>query len=829
MCTQAGWTVERLLDSLDLDAKVRLLTGASFWTTHADETIGLRAMVFSDGPAGVRGPRWDERDPAVNLPSPTALAATWDDRLVTRLGALLAAEARRKQVDVLLAPTVNLHRSPLGGRHFECLSEDPLLSGRIGAAYVHGVQAHGVAATAKHYVANDSETARFTVDVRVDERTLRELYLAPFEQLVTEGGAWLVMAAYNSVNGATMTENPLLATPLKTAWGFDGVVVSDWYATRSTEAAARAGLDLVMPGPEGPWGPALAAAVREGRVAEAAVDGKVRRLLRLAARVGALEGAQPAAPPVRQPGPDETAALLREASAAAMVLVRNHSEVLPLEATSLRRVAVLGPNAAEARTQGGGSATVFPPYVVSPLEGLRAALGDGIEVTTAVGAHLQDGLAPVAEALVTCPRCGNPGFAVRYLDRSGNLLRAEHRSIGRLAWLGDRLIQGATVQVAARFRANTTGDWRIGLAGVGAFSLTLDGELVLDEVVRPATGTFADSFLFPPQRAVTRTLAEGDELEVVLVHQFPAAAAIDMTTLTFGAEAPRQADDVELARAVELAKEADVAVVVVGTTDRVETEGLDRTSLALPGRQDDLVRAIAVANPRTVVVVNSGGPVAMPWRQEVPAVLLSWFPGQEFGHALADVLFGTIEPGGRLPTTWAARLQDAPVRSTRPVNGALDYAEGLHIGYRAWQRAGVTPAYPFGHGLGYTTWTYESIEAPSRIAAGDELTARIRLRNTGRRTGKQVVQVYLSRPASSIDRPALWLAGYEVVRAGAGQRVTAQVRVAPRAFQHWSVADHEWRIESGPFRLTAGPSVADQPLGCDVEATEEPSSQLERT
>src|SRR5918998_2023031 len=295
MRTQAGRTVERLLDSLDLEAKVRLLTGASFWTTHADETIGLRAMVFSDGPAGVRGPRWDERDPAVNLPSPTALAATWDDRLVTRLGALLAAEARRKQVDVLLAPTVNLHRSPLGGRHFEGLSEDPLLWGRIGAAYVHGVQAHGVAATAKHYVANDSETARFTVDVRVDERTLRELYLAPFEQLVTEGGAWLVMAAYNSVNGATMTENPLLATPLKTAWGFDGVVISDWYATRSTEAAARAGLDLVMPGPDGPWGPALAAAVREGRVAEAAVDGKVRRLLRLAARVGALEGAQPAA------------------------------------------------------------------------------------------------------------------------------------------------------------------------------------------------------------------------------------------------------------------------------------------------------------------------------------------------------------------------------------------------------------------------------------------------------------------------------------------------------------------------------------------------------
>jgi beta-glucosidase len=479
-----------------------------------------------------------------------------------------------------------------------------------------------------------------------------------------------------------------------------------------------------------------------------------------------------------------------------MVLVRNHAEVLPLEPASLRRVAVLGPNAAEARTQGGGSAMVFPPYAVSPLEGLRAALGDGVEVTSAVGAHVQDGLAPVTGALVTCPRCGDPGFAVRYLDRSGNLLRAEHRGVGRLVWLGDKLIQGATVQVAARFRASTTGAWRIGLAGVGAFSLTLDGELVLDEVVQPESSNFVSSFLLPPQRAVTRTLAEGDELEVVLVHQLP--PAMEMAALTFGAEAPRQADDVELARAAELAGEADVAVVVVGTTDRVETEGLDRTSLALPGRQDDLVRAVAAANPRTVVVVNAGGPVAMPWREEVPAVLLGWFPGQEFGHALADVLLGTTEPGGRLPTTWAARLQDVPVRSTRPVDGVLDYAEGLHIGY--------------------TTWTYEGIQAPSGIAAGDGLTVRVRLGNTGRRDGKQVVQVYLSRPGSSIDRPAVWLAGYEVVRARAGQRVTAQVRVAPRAFQHWSVEDHAWRTEPGTFRVTAGPSVTDQPLACEVEA-----------
>jgi beta-glucosidase len=309
-------------------------------------------MVLSDGPAGVRGETWDERSTSASLPSPTALAATWDEALVQRLGGLLAAEARRKDVDVLLAPGVNLHRSPLGGRHFEYLSEDPLLTARIGAAYVRGVQAGGVAATVKHYVANESETDRMTVDARVDERTLRELYLAPFELILRDARAWAVMAAYNSVNGHTMTESPLLAEPLKGEWGFDGLVMSDWTATRSTEAAARAALDLAMPGPPGPWGDELVDAVRAGAVPEAAIDDKVRRLLRLAARVGALEGMEPAAPaPAPAPAdPAQTATLLREAGAAGMVLVRNAGGVRPLERERLGRVAVLGANAAAART-----------------------------------------------------------------------------------------------------------------------------------------------------------------------------------------------------------------------------------------------------------------------------------------------------------------------------------------------------------------------------------------------------------------------------------------------------------------------------------------------
>ena len=300
-----------------------------------------------------------------------------------RLGRLLAAEARRKGVDVLLAPTVNLHRSPYGGRHFECFSEDPLLTARIGVAYVRGVQAGGVAATVKHFVANDSETQRFTLDARVDERALRERYLAPFEPIVREAGVWAVMAAYNSINGVTATEHPMLAEVLKDEWGFDGVVMSDWYAARSTEPAANAGLDLVMPGPGGPWGDRLVAAVGDGRVPEAAVDDKLLRLLRLAARVGALDGVEPPAPSA-DPWPQEAvAAELRESAAAGFVLLGNAqveaAPALPLDRSALRRVAVLGPNAEVARTLG-GSATVFPPYTVSVVEGLRAALGTGVQV-----------------------------------------------------------------------------------------------------------------------------------------------------------------------------------------------------------------------------------------------------------------------------------------------------------------------------------------------------------------------------------------------------------------------------------------------------------------
>ena len=392
------------LAALSLEQKVRLLTGADFWALHDEPAAGLRRLVTSDGPAGVRGERWDEREPSANVPSPTLLAATWDVARIERLGRLLAAEARRKGVDVVLAPMVNLHRTPYGGRHFESFSEDPLLTARIGAAYVRGLQSEGVAATVKHFVANDSETERFTLDARVDERPLRELYLAPFEAIVRDTGAWTVMAAYNAVNGTTMTESPLLQEVLHDEWGWDGLVMSDWTAARSTEGAANAALDLAMPGPDGPWGEALVRGVREGRVPMERIDAKVLRLLRLAGRVGALEGVEPVAYATPW-SHEEIAGELRATAAAGFVLARNDG-VLPLKPGS---IAVLGPSAAAARTLGGGSATVFPPYTVSPLEGLEAA---GFEMRHAPGVKAHTRIPQATAEMLP------GGVQVRFLDEA---------------------------------------------------------------------------------------------------------------------------------------------------------------------------------------------------------------------------------------------------------------------------------------------------------------------------------------------------------------------------------------------------------------------------
>ncbi len=944
--------VERALTALDLDTKVRLLSGQDMWTLPAVPEIGLRSLVMSDGPIGVRGQEWSAEDPSVALPSPTALAATWDPELARRAGHLLAQEARRKGVHVLLAPTVNLHRSPLGGRHFECYSEDPLLTGAIGTGYVRGVQEGGVATTVKHFVGNDAETDRLTVDNRIAPRPLRELYLAPFEHIVTHARPWGIMTAYNQVNGSTMTEHRYLVQEvLRGEWGFDGCNVSDWTAARDTVRALRGGLDVAMPGPRTVYGAPLAEAVRAGEVAECEVDDAVRRVLLLAARTGCLAGVPAAVAPADVPQYVDGPAMAREIARRAFVLLRNEPvggepladapvadkpatqasgthtsaahtsatqasaihasvaeepgaheaaahdpegreaaahepegrgtavigeavgaqpvgdaarRVLPLDVTTIRSLAVIGATARDARVLGGGSATVFPDRIVAPLDGLRAALPDDVEVTFAVGADPRTRI-PHARA----------GFTLhaRYLDSNGNLLAETPQFDGKVQVMG-RFPAGVTrhnlsaVELTGTYTPHLGGAHTFAVAGTGALRLTVGGTVLFDDTVTPEGSDPFEAFMNPVEQKLTAELAAGEQVDVTLrfvPRSLGPGEGLDALNFTLGHNAPQLDADAEIEEAVRAAAAADVAVVVVATTEEVESEGYDRSDLRLPGRQDELVTRVAAVNPRTVVVVNSGSPVELPWREQVAAVLLSWFPGQEAGAALADVLLGIHEPGGRLPTTWPARLDDAPVTTVTPTNGQLAYSEGPFIGYRAWQRSASlpAPAYPFGHGLGYTDWEYESLDTtPDSV--------RVRLRNTGPRPGREIIQIYLApaltpttpnsaepaptatahatsptlngtdpapytatsepgpAPTATADatpkapapeRPARWLVGFAVVEAGPGESTEAEIPLPDRAFEIWDEEAGHWRRIKGVYTVEAAHSLTDRRLTAEVTAT----------
>jgi len=828
-----------LLAALSLDDKVRLLTGADNWRTCPLPAIGLRAMVVSDGPAGVRGITMDERNPSASLPCPSALGATWDPDLVQTLAAALGTEARSKGVDILLAPTINVMRTPLGGRGFESFGEDPVLISRLAVGFVRGLHQAGAAAAVKHYVGNDSETQRWTYDARIAEHVLHELYLVPFEACVREADVDLVMTGYNKVNGIAMTEHgPLLTRILKDEWGFGGVALSDWHATRSTVATAIAGLDLAMPGPGGPWGGKLAAAVRAGQVSEDAVDAKVLRILRLARRVGAIGGAPAQIAPqagARLADP----ALLRRCAAAAFTLLRNdpvppHTHpVLPLDLDTIRSVAVIGPNAISPVTQGGGSATVRQVSVSTPAAALTealAGLAPRTQVTVRPGCVTWNIVPEPSRSALRDPDTGEPGVRIEFRTSGGALAAAEHRSATMFTWW-DGLPEGigwggrGTIVLRTRYLAACDGPHVIGAGGVGRLALTVNGiEVAADHTDVPADPV--EAMVRPGEIRATVYLAAGREAEIGISlrpddwPQGPVAIRLGLV--------PAPDDDTMLDQAVEAARAADAAVLVVGSGPATESEGFDRPGLALPGRQDELVRRVAAVNDRTIVVVNAGMPVLMPWAEAVAAVGYAWLPGQEMGTALAGVLLGQAEPGGRLPVTLPAAEADCPVLHSVPEKGRLEYQEGLLIGYRGYDRAGAKPHFPFGHGLGYTTWAYESAVADAPVATPDgDLGVTVVLRNTGPRTGREIVQAYLEPPTADPGRPVRTLAAFAAVTAAPGEHAEARLTVPARAFARYDEAagasggsgvSGVWVRPSGEFTIRIGQSSADLPLHLRVKS-----------
>ncbi|MEU0587984.1 glycoside hydrolase family 3 C-terminal domain-containing protein [Streptomyces sp. NPDC006132] len=776
----AGARVDALLARLTLDEKISLLHGATDPRPLGQagylpgvERLGIPPLRLADGPAGVRVTRH-----ATALPAPVMLASAFDPELARRYGQVIGREGRALGQDVLLSPMVNLIRTPYAGRNFETFSEDPLLSAHLVAAEIEGIQGEGLIATVKHFALNNQEHDRMSVDVRVDERTLHETELRGFEAAVA-AGAGAVMGAYNKVNGTFACENAALLTGvLRERWGFTGWVMSDWSAVHSTREALLAGLDMEMP--DGAhFGTPLASAVRDGGVPASYVDRAVRRVLGVMDRFGLLDGT---APPRPDPDARAGAAVAREVAEAGAVLLRNEHGTLPLAGGT--SVAVIGPTGARPLVSGGGSAHVVPEHADSPLDALRPRAA---RVTYARGEDVFGRPVP-ASAL-------DPGFDTE----------AQRVEAGR-TWTYD-----GTLTVTDHE------EWTFVLHYSGTPPLRpkvrLDGEELFpltpgwNEYFTGGLLTHADDGLSVRRKA--RKLARGAHRLTITAPGGDTGQLFRLRRIT----AATRADDVaEAVRAARAARD----VVLFAYEDAIE--GQDRTTIALPGNQERLIEAVTAANPRTTVVLNTSSATSMPWLERTGAVLQMYYPGQEGAAATAALLYGDRDPGGRLTQSFPADDDHHPVagdpRRYPGVDGTEAYAEGIHVGHRWYDAEDVRPLFPFGHGLSYTSFAYADPDARWR---GDGLDVAFTVRNTGRRDGVDVPQVYAGpSPDLPLDQPVRVLAGYRrlALRAGEERRVT--VHVEPRALSSWDAEAHDWVLGTGARTLWIGASSRDLRLRTSV-------------
>ncbi len=836
---------EAALAALSLEDKCTLLAGRTTWRTWAFPEAGIPQVKMSDGPNGVRGEgHGGSSTPGVVVPAGITLGATWDPNLLNQIGSLLGTEAIRKGAHVLLGPTVNLHRTPVGGRTFECYSEDPELSGALAAAYIKGVQSHDVAVTVKHFVCNDTEIERMSVDVDVDERTLRELYLRPFEIAIKDGGAWGVMSAYNRVAGEFCAENErLLNTVLRGEWGFDGVVVSDWFGVHHTVPAANAGLGVEMPGPARVYGTKLAAAVEAGEVSVEQVDRLVLGLLELANRVRADE---------RIPGAEESLddrderALTRRAAICGTVLLRNSdaparagdvetpsSPVLPFDAAHINSIAVIGPNAAIDRCMGGGSASLTP----FRRRTLVAALTDRIGPGTASNAQVVfepgvriDRLTPTVGRSQLRQPDGQPGLAVSYVngtDWDGDVVVTDVAASSLVRFFGSTPEgvdpRGFSARIDGTFIPDTDGLHTVGVVTTGPTIVTVghDGETttVCDDpqMLLPRSEEF---FGYGSVEVTADIQCTAGEPVPVTIRR-STASTNGFAAIRVGFRSPEPADLMD--RAVAAAAAADVAVVVVGTNDEWETEGFDRTTMGLPGAQDELVRRVVAANPRTAVIVNAGSPVTMDWADadddtSATAILTSFFAGQEQAEALVDVLLGEADPGGRLPVSIPRRLEDHPAFvHHRPDHdsrghGTQRYGEGLFIGYRGYDARSLPTRFAFGHGLSYGAVEWETpifstdeltVEPAGTVA---EVTVQVPLRSVSARATTVVVQGYVAPIDPTCVRPVKELRTWTKLVVGPGEHAVAALTFGTDAFHRWDPASNSWIVEPGEYDLVVAES-----------------------
>lgn len=819
--TNASADVERraeaILKQMTIEEKIDLLGGVNGFDVRGVPRLGLPVLATGDGAFGVR------RQTRSNaMAGGIALAATWNPELARRVGHEMGRDSRARGVHFYLSPGVNIYRSPLNARNFEYLGEDPYLAARIAVPMIQAVQAHGVSATVKHYLANNSEFLRHATDSVIDERTLREIYLPVFEAAVKEGKVATVMNSYNSINGEHATQNRRMNVEvLKGEWGFDGVLMSDWDSTYDTLAAANAGMDVEMPSGKFFNREALLPLIRTGKVSQATIDDKVRRILRIAARLGWLDREQRDAniPLYNMQGREVALQTAREA----MVLLKNERDLLPLNGDNIKTLAVIGPNAYPAVPHGGGSVTVAPFRSISFLEGLSEHLpGSNVQWNRGV----RD-LRSAANATIfsTARTGGQKGVNVEVFD---NVDLAGTPAITRV---DSHINQGAPldfvplaigefdrslVEPVRPISMRWTGFHTPAGAGMhdvfvqfGGFGRGVGHRLYIDDRLVSDRWNMKHAAVEQFQ-----LMLDGSAHKIVLEYRLEGGALTgSVPFVRFGIVPTGQWVD---AAAERMARDADVVVLAVGFDTTTELEDWDRT-FALPPGQNELIQKITAANKNAIVVVTSGGAVdTNDWLERVPALLQAWYPGQEGGTALAEILVGKVNPSGKLPATFERRAQDNPAYENyyaEPGTNRISYKEGVFVGYRGYEKNGTTPLFAFGHGLSYTSFAYRDLKISPRAGAktngvGPLYDVTFTVTNTGKRPGATVAQVYVADDRARVPRPPKELKGFVKVMLQAGESQTVTVPLDARAFMYYDVQAKKWHADAGTFGVLVGGSSA---------------------
>ncbi|QRW26513.1 glycoside hydrolase family 3 protein [Rhizoctonia solani] len=840
--------IEDTISKLSLNEKTRLLAGIDMWHTYAVPRLGIPSLRFTDGPNGARGTKFFEGVPAACFPAATGLGSSWDVEFIEKVGQAIGRDCKDKGCHVLLGPTINIQRSPLGGRGFESYSEDPLLSGTLARAFIKGVQSEGVSATIKHYVTNDSEFERMSMSSELSTRALREIYLRAFEIACRdpESAPWALMTAYNRVNGLHASENKyLLDSVLRKQWGWDGLIMSDWYGTYSADASIKAGLDLEMPGPPTWRADALQRCVTAQKIRVPEIDDRVLKLINRVAESGIPENADETG----EPKP-ETVSLLREAAAHANVLLKNSESLLPLSAKDVTSIGVIGPNADAPVFSGGGSANLRPYKHTTALEGIAAALADAgnkVEVQYTLGAHAHKE-APLLGAKHLKTKAGEPGYDIEWFNedpvQNPDAKRVHYnRGTTSFAFFNDNLPtddilhQECWATMTGIFTPDVTGKYEFGAAATGLVDVYVDGKKIIDNSTNPVPGHV---FFMTGTVELCNTveLTAGKSVEIILQFTSPVAArARGFTQVGAGSLSLEGRggcrwgggrafqDEQGIKEAVDLAKKVDKVVLVVGLNNDWESEGYDRDNMELPRATNRLVSAVLEANKNTAVVVISGTPVSMPWADTASTIVQSFYSGGEAGHGLADVLFGKVNPSSRLPLSFPVRDEDTPSYLNFPgQNGKVLYAEGVFVGYRHYLTYKKKVLFPFGHGLSYTQFEHSNLKLSGKIGKDSAVSVSVTVKNTGKHTGRDVVQVYVRDIVSRLDRPVKELKGFaksSLLDPGKSETVTISLdKYAFAYFDDWAGEGRDgeglWVAEAGDFEVIVSSTSEDAGISSGI-------------